>query len=144
MSIKSLLLVVVFLAGLGINAQTARADDDYMVKRFWANQEEAISDIMIIFARGGPKKEYGDALLKLVQAESGLMAYGVPFNDSRLVSHLAKGLNRSAPEVFAYRLFKLRVESLTGFRPGPPGETLEGSAFRVLARGSSRTVKINF
>lgn len=141
---KSWALAVMFLAFLALNTHTAHAEEGFMVKSFWANQERAIGEVMDIFAIGGSKKKYADAMLRLVQSESGLMAYGVPFNDQRLVSRLARGLKRSEPEVFAYRVFKLELENYIGFKPDSPSDTLEGLTFKITEKDSLAKTKVGF
>jgi len=144
MKTKFIIPLALLIVVLGVNVQTGHAEDSYMVKTFWEKQAQAVETILNTFVKGGSKETYAEALFKLVQAESGLMAYGVPFNDSRLVSRLAKGLEKSEPEVFAYRLFKSRIREYTGRGTGRPGDTLEGSIFNVSERGSNASVKINF
>lgn len=141
---KKVIIMVVALS-LFLASAALAGDDDYLLKRMWTRQEAGIEGVLRCFRDDCPPDGYRDHLLQIVSSETNLMAYGVSPRDRRLVSGFASDVKSPADyPVFAYRLFKRRLNELTGFAPSPWG-SFRGSTFKVSARGgTSKAVKVSF
>lgn len=118
---------------------------DYMVSRMWTRQDSGIQGVLQCFRRDCPPAEYKEHLVQIVSAETNLMAYGISPRDQRLVSHLASDVKSISDfPVFAYRIFKEKLNEQTGFLPSPDGAFI-GNKLRIIPRdgNTSRPVTIN-
>lgn len=124
--------IVLITIILGLVSQVFAGDSDFMISRMWERHEIAIRQVLLCFKRNCSPPEYKEPLLKLVSAETNLFSYGVSPTDSRLVSKMASDLASVADfPAFAYRLFKKRQYSLTGFMPDPEG-SFKGMTFEII------------
>lgn len=118
---------------------------DYMISRMWERQEDGIYGLLQCFRSDCPPSDYKEHLVQIISAETNLMAYGISPKNQRLVSHLASDVKSISDfPVFAYRVFKKKLNELTGFSPSPDG-AFWGNKLRVIPRdgNTSRPITIN-
>jgi len=132
------LIFIIFMVVSLCSVSIAGADDNsYLISRMWKRQERGIQGVLRCFKDNCPPSAYREHLLQIVSAELNLQVYGVSPKDSRLVSHLASKVKSIADfPIFAYKLFKKRLNDVTGFSPEPKG-SFEGETFRIIPKNNS-------
>ncbi len=138
-----LVMVSVVLPAINNSAEAAPVNTAKMSGMFWEDQGEAGDKLMQELCNGGSRQEMVAAVKLLVQAESGLMAYGVNFNDVRLYSRQAKGLKPTDIERFAALVFIKRMSDV-GFALQPAQSSFDGRRFDISRSGGSDSERIKF
>lgn len=114
-------------------------DNGFMVSRMMERQSQGIDGVLACFKNDCLASDYKEHLLKIVSAETNLMVFGVSPKDKRLVSNLASDVRTPADlPIFGYRLFKRRLQELTGFSPSPEG-SFKGNSFKVFSNSDTTT-----
>jgi hypothetical protein len=113
-----------------------------MIGMFQADQREAVEGSLKKWCDGADSRELVNDIQRLVEAESGLIAYGFNMNDKRLFSRLAKDMNMDIPK-FVARLFFERMAQ-EGFKPGPAQATFAARRFDVSRRSGGDSERIDF
>ena len=114
-----------------------------MRELFWEDQSKAIDNMMRGLCDGRSRAELIVTVKELLQAESGLLAYGLDFNDKRLYSRLGRDVGPTEVERFVGLIFSQRMNDM-GFAPRSAQATFAGRQFRIGYTADTDTERIHF
>jgi hypothetical protein len=113
------------------------------VDMFFKDKVRYEKEIVSAWAQGNGRPAIANGFKGLLRAESALIAYGVPWNDPRLIMHELEGLPPTEVERFALRIFLKKLKNL-GVAPEGAEATFTGRKFRVTRVGTGNSFAVRY